>query len=101
MFRRAIIIPDVREDDRFEKLEGSEYIRGWMGVPMFAQDKLVGILNFDSTVENHFTENHASLAQTFGNQAAIAIDNARLFQIEQERAKQDWSSIAIHFRCGA
>ena len=27
----------------FEKLEGTEYIRGWMGVPMIAQDKLIGV----------------------------------------------------------
>jgi GAF domain-containing protein len=85
--RDPIIIPDVREDDRFEKLEGTDYIRGWMGVPMIIQDRLIGFLNFDSTIENFFTSEHAALAQTFGHQAAIAIENAHLFQEESRRSQ--------------
>ncbi|MBN1453051.1 MAG: GAF domain-containing protein [Anaerolineales bacterium] len=88
LHRWPIIIPDVREDKRFVKLEGTEYIRGWMGVPMFAQDRLVGFLNLDSSIENFFTDSHASLAQIFGNQAAIAIENARLFEAEQRRHRE-------------
>lgn len=86
-FKGPIIIPNVQEDDRFEKHEGTEYIRGWMGVPMVVQNRLVGFLNFDSTVENFFTSEHSSLAHTFGNQAAIAIENARLFQEETRRSQ--------------
>ncbi|MGB7876089.1 MAG: GAF domain-containing protein, partial [Anaerolineales bacterium] len=86
-FKEPVCIPNVQNDDRFEKLGGTEYIHGWMGVPMVVQDRLVGILNFDSTVENFFTSEHAALAQTFGNQAAIAIENARLFQEESQRSQ--------------
>jgi PAS domain S-box-containing protein len=85
--REPIRIPDVQEDDRFVKFEGTEYIRGWMGVPMFAQDKLVGFLNLDSSKIDFFTQDHAFLAQTFGNQAAIAIENARLFREENRRSQ--------------
>ena len=85
--RQPIRIPDVQEDDRFVKFKGTEYIHGWMGVPMFAQDKLVGFLNLDSSKVDFFTQDHASLAQTFGNQAAIAIENARLFQEENRRTQ--------------
>ncbi len=85
--RQPIIIPDVQEDDRFVKFAGTEYIHGWMGVPMFVQDRLVGFLNLDSSIKNFFTEDHAALAQTFGNQAAIAIENARLFQEENRRSQ--------------
>lgn len=88
VLRRPILIANVKNDDRFIKFEGTGYIRGWMGVPMFAQDKLVGFLNLDSSTENFFTEDHAALAQTFGNQAAIAIENARLFEAEQKRRRE-------------
>ena len=85
--REPIIIPNVQLDNRFQKHSGTECIRGWMGVPMIAQDRLVGFLNFDSSTENFFTPDHAALAQTYGNQAAIAIENARLFQEESRRSQ--------------
>ncbi len=85
--RWPLIIPDVQTDERFEKLEGTEYIRSWMGVPMFAQDRLIGFLNLDSCEVNFYTQEHAALAQTFGNQAATAIENARLFQEESQRSQ--------------
>lgn len=85
IIKEPIIIPNVQEDDRFEKLEETDYIRGWMGVPMIIQERLIGFLNFDSVTENFFTSEHTALAQTFGNQASIAIENARLFEAEQKR----------------
>jgi PAS domain S-box-containing protein len=85
--RKPIVIFDVQDDDRFVKFEGTDYIHGWMGIPMFFQNKLVGFLNLDSSTKGYFTEDHASLAQTFANQAAIAIENARLFQEESRRSQ--------------
>jgi len=86
--REPIIIQDVRNDNQFEKQKDTEYIRGWMGVPMVVQERLIGFLNFDSTQPNFYTKEHAALAQTFGNQAAIAIENARLFESEQRRHRE-------------
>jgi GAF domain-containing protein len=85
--REPIIIYDVQEDDRFIKSKQAEYIRGWMGVPMLVQDKLVGFLNLDSSTRGFFTKDHAALAQTFGNHAAVAIEKARLFQEESRRSQ--------------
>jgi len=86
-FRTPIIIHNVQIDDRFVKLSDTEKIRGWMGVPMVLQDRVIGCINFDSYTENFFTSEHAALVQTFVNQAAIAIENARLFQEENRRTK--------------
>jgi len=85
--REPIIVPDVRYDDQFEKHEDTEFIRGWMAVPMVVHDQLIGFLNFDSSQPNFYTKEHAALAQTFGHQAAIAIENARLFQEESRRSQ--------------
>lgn len=85
--REPIIISDVQEDNRFVKFVGTEYIRGWMGVPLFAQDKLIGFINIDSSTRGFFTKDHAAIAQTFGNHAAVAIENTRLFQEENRRSK--------------
>lgn len=85
--RMPIIIEDVQVDERFEKFSGSEYIHGWMGIPLSSQDKLIGFLNFDSRKIGAFNQEHASIAHTFANQAAVAIDNARLFQEENRRSQ--------------
>jgi PAS domain S-box-containing protein len=98
--RSPIIVADVREDDRFIKFEdASSYIRGWMGVPLFVQDKLLGFLNLGSSTEDFFTKEHVALAQTFGNQAAIAIETTRLFQEENRRTKiiESMANIANEF----
>jgi len=87
--RKPIIISDVQADDRFIKFEGTDYIRAWIGLPLFVQDKLVGFLNLDSSTRGFFTEDHAALAQTFANQAAIAIENARLFAQEQSQRQRN------------
>ncbi len=87
ILRQPIIIPDVQTDSRFEKLEGSEYIRCWMGIPLFAQGRLIGYLNLDSCKVGFFNHEHAAIAQTFANQAAIAIENARLFLEENRRSQ--------------
>ena len=77
---KALIIPDTNTDPRFEKWDGTESIRCWMGVPMIAQDKVIGYINLESCKANAFTERDATIAQTFANSAAIALGNARSYQ---------------------
>lgn len=86
--RHPIIISDTQKDERFTKFEQTRYIRSWMGIPLLAQDKLVGFLNLDSRFPNFFNTDQAAIAQTFANQAAIAIENTRLFELEQRRRKE-------------
>lgn len=84
---KSLIIPNAQTDPRFEKWKNSEHIRGWMGIPMIAHDKIIGFINLDSRLVNAFTEKDATLAQTFANSAAIAIENARLFEEEIRRTR--------------
>jgi GAF domain-containing protein len=51
-----------------------------MAVPMIAGDKMFGLLNLENRKPNFYTEEHAALAQTFANQAGIAIEKAQLYQ---------------------
>jgi PAS domain S-box-containing protein len=78
--RKPLIMADAQTDPRFEKWEGSEAIRGWLGVPMIAQDKVIGFINLDSHQVNAFTAQEATIIQTFANSAAIAIGNALLYR---------------------
>lgn len=84
---QPIIIPDVQVDARFYKTSGSEYIRSWMGIPLLSRGTLIGFINLDSKKIGLFTQEHASIAHTFANQAAVAMENASLFQKENRRSQ--------------
>jgi len=55
-------------------------IRGWLGVPMLVGDRLIGMIALDKRQPGFYTAEHARLAETFAAQAALAVENARLFQ---------------------
>ncbi len=86
--RQPVILHDAQADTRFLNWGHSEYVRGWMGVPLWAQGKMLGVLTVDSRQPNAFTQGEASLAQAFANQAALAIDNARLLESERRRREE-------------
>ncbi len=58
-------------------------IRSWLGVPMLIGERLIGMITIDKYEPGFYTEEHARLAQGFAAQAAIAIENARLFGAAQ------------------
>lgn len=62
------------------------YVCSWMAVPLRLRDQVVGMLVVASSEENAFTPHHAVLALAVANQAAIAIENARLYAQAQDLA---------------
>jgi PAS domain S-box-containing protein len=79
--RGRFIVPDAPAvyGEFSKEPHGPAGIRGWLGVPMLVGDRLIGMIALDSRQPGFYTEEHAWLAQTFAAQAAIAIENARLF----------------------
>lgn len=87
--RKPVIINDTLSDPRWHKLAHSNYIRCWMGVPLVAgKDTVIGLINLDKEEVGYYTKADAELATTFANQAAIAIENSRLYAMERERVEQ-------------
>ena len=60
-------------------------IRSWMGVPLLFGDRVIGMFTLDKHQLGFYTEAHARLALAFGAQAAIALENARLFEETRQR----------------
>lgn len=89
--RRAVIIADVRDDsvlarayrgavrDRMDS-PGFSYVRSWMGVPMVLNGDVTGVLSLSHVQPDFYSSHHASLAMAIANQAAVAIENARLYE---------------------
>jgi signal transduction histidine kinase len=63
-----------------------QYVCSWMAVPLRLRDQVSGMLVITSNEENAFTPRHATLALAIANQAAVAIENARLYEQAQELA---------------
>ena len=62
-------------------------IRSWLGVPMLIGERLIGMIALDKQETDFYTLAHARLAEAFAAQAAVAIENARLFESEQEQRR--------------
>jgi GAF domain-containing protein len=59
-------------------------IRSWLGVPLLFGDQLIGMIALDRREPDFYNQEHARLAMAFAAQAAIAIENARLFTAERQ-----------------
>lgn len=86
--RRPIVLADVRTDDRFRMLSGSEEIRSWIGVPLQARGRVIGLLTVDRYVPAAYDDQDAEVVMAFAEQAAIAIENAQLHRMLQEYASE-------------
>jgi PAS domain S-box-containing protein len=62
-------------------------IRSWLGVPLLFGDRLIGIITLDKKVPGFYTEEHAQLALAFAAQAAVAIENARLYEAQRQQTE--------------
>ncbi len=87
--RQTIIIPDTRLDASWTRRNIGGHIRSWMGVPLIAKGVVLGVLNIDSLQPDHFRERDAEVARIFANQAAVALENARLYQESVTRVEQE------------
>jgi PAS domain S-box-containing protein len=82
------VSPDTYADPRWIRDGSVDYIRSWIGVLLRVKGETIGILNVDSRQVNAFNEQTAETAAAFANQAAIAIENARLYKNAQLRARE-------------
>jgi serine phosphatase RsbU (regulator of sigma subunit) len=66
-----------------------KYIRSWLGVPLLSKGHVLGVLNIDSHQPNHFSQRDVEVALAFANQAAVALENAQLYQQSVTRVEQE------------
>lgn len=70
---------------RIEADMQTERVRGWLGVPLIYRGEAIGVITLDSLTPDFYNQDNARLATIFANQAAIAIENARLFSETKHR----------------
>lgn len=94
--REPLIIGDVLDDTPLAHIfreSSPDYvkamfgrIRSWIGVPLMIKERTLGMMALDHSQPHYYTEQHARLATAIATQAAIAIENARLFAEAQGKA---------------
>jgi phosphoserine phosphatase RsbU/P len=82
--RRVLRINDVTEDPRYIRCETGVEARSELVVPLLMQDRLIGVLDLESTAPHAFTLEHERMLSTLASYVAIALENARLFQEAKE-----------------
>jgi GAF domain-containing protein len=87
---RVIHIPDVHSDPEFDWPEAQKLggFRTMLGVPMLREGVPVGVLTLTRKDVRPFSEKQIELVATFADQAAIAIENVRLFDEIQDKSRQ-------------
>jgi len=78
--RRTIRVVDVRLDPRYLQCDTEVEVRSELVVPLLREDRLVGVLDLESTEPNAFTAEHERLLNILGSYIAVALENARLFE---------------------
>jgi len=87
--RRTIHIPDVLSDPNYSYgAKDVETIRTVLGVPILKGDDLLGVMMIYHLEVRPFTDKQIALVETFADQAAIAIENVRLFEQVRERTRE-------------
>ncbi|MCZ7542244.1 MAG: ATP-binding protein [Anaerolineae bacterium] len=95
---QPVVIPDVRSFEGWVDVDDELWIRSYAGAPIYirsyagapirGRSDLIGFLSLDSTRPNAFAETDVEALRAFADQAAVSIENARLYR-ELEIASQN------------
>jgi nitrate/nitrite-specific signal transduction histidine kinase len=83
-----LLAPDVSQEPRFLFHPDSAETRSELAVPLKTKSAVIGVLNVESDQLNAFDESDLAVLQSLANQAAIAIENARLYEDTKNRLAQ-------------
>lgn len=88
--QQGILLDNIATHHRWVKLPDDAETRSALAVPLLHQNRVNGVLVLHHEEPHYFDESHLSLVTGIAGQAAIAVENARLFsQIRRERETLD------------
>ena len=85
--KKSVVISDIREDMRFPSLIEVENL-SWLGIPLISKTEVIGVIALEKREKNYYNEELVQLAEAFASQAAIALDNASLYQDSLRRGSE-------------
>ena len=83
---QGVLVGDVRLDPRFPPLEAPRL--SWVGMPLISKNEVIGVLALEKWQSHFYNREHMQVGTTFASQAAVALENARLFEESLSRAAE-------------
>ena len=77
---QSLIIPDTMTHPGWERHEGALHVRNFVGVPLWAAGRIIGLFALDKSEPGFFTREHVRRTEALAPHAAVAIHNAHLFE---------------------
>jgi signal transduction histidine kinase len=79
---QALLIGSVADEQRYgvKAIQDTKPTESWLGVPMIARDRVIGVISVESFRKNAFAQDDMILLTAIANQAAVAIENAHLYK---------------------
>jgi sigma-B regulation protein RsbU (phosphoserine phosphatase) len=93
LHREAVLVPDVSKDPRYIKVV--EDVRSELAIPMLLKDRCIGVFDLESPELDAFTKRDVEILTLLASQAAVAIENARLY--EEVSANEARMEKELHF----
>jgi signal transduction histidine kinase len=79
---QPLLLASTAEERRYgvKSVRDTKQTESWLGVPMLARDRVIGVISVESFKKNAFTAEDLILLTAIANQAAVAIENANLYR---------------------
>jgi len=78
LHREPVLVPDVSKDPRYIKIVDD--VRSELAIPMLLKDRCIGVFDLESPELDRFTKRDVEILTLLASQAAVAIENARLYE---------------------
>ena len=78
--KSSLLIPDTAKEPEWTNFKGRAHMRSWLCVPLVASERVLGLLSLGDTRPCFFATEHLRLAKSLAIPAAVAIQNARLYE---------------------
>jgi len=85
LHREPVLVSDVSQDPRYIKLVPD--VRSELVIPMLVKDRCIGVVDLESPELDAFSKRDVEILTLLASQAAVAIENARLY--EEVRANEE------------
>jgi PAS domain S-box-containing protein len=87
--RKSIYIADTAKETKWQNIQGSEWVRSCIGVPLVIGDETIGFLNASHSEPNFFDQKHLLMLESLAHHASVAIQNARLLDELKEALEKE------------
>ena len=86
--KRALVVSDTAKNDMWIQRPEDNWIGSYLAAPILDKGEIIGLINLDHSQADFYSNAHSERLQAFSDQAAIAIQNARLYQDALEDAER-------------